>query len=118
MKGLWNGDKGALNDSGNTLLDNGELHKGDAMVLWTMSIKDDGESLKCNGRALNGDGETSKSNEKALKTEKSVKSDVDAIKFAGEALIGTADALNSDVNVLKGNGVKWLWECVKWRWEV
>ena len=46
--------------------------------------------LKGNREVLNGDGETSKSDGKALKAQKSVKSDVDAIKFAGEALIGAA----------------------------
>ena len=30
--------------------------------------------------------------------------DVDALKFDGEALIGAADALNGDVNVLKDDG--------------
>ena len=29
MKGLWNGDKGALYDSGSTLTDDGEVLKGD-----------------------------------------------------------------------------------------
>ena len=33
-----------------------------------------------------------------LKRPKSVKSDVDAIKFDGEALIGAADTLNGDMN--------------------
>ena len=47
---------------------------------------------------LNGYGETSKSDGKALKAQKSVESDVDAIKFDGEALIGAADTLNADMN--------------------
>ena len=46
---------------------------------------------------------------------KSVKSDVDAFRFDGEALIGAADALNGDRNVVKAdgealNGVGKVWE--------
>ena len=38
------------------------------------------------------------------KGRKNVKSDVDALKCDGEALIGAADVLNGDVSVLKDDG--------------
>ena len=52
----------------------------------------------------NGDGETTKSDRKAVKAEKCVKNDVDALTFDGEVLRGAADALNGDGNVSKGDG--------------
>ena len=40
---------------------------------------------------------------KGVKGRKSVKSDVDALKFNGEALIGATDAVNGDAKGLKGD---------------
>ena len=53
-------------------------------------------SLKGNGEAVNGNGDTSKGDGKALNgKEKTLKIDGDALK-----------------------GVKWCCRCAKWRWEV